>query len=112
MLFKFFALVLAVRKAVFWLADYIPRKKRKRAEVLWPDHATSEEQLLQLRCDLERAVRRMENNPQTTEDEWRDILALCEYSNEWYSRVYPDRSIINARRLENHVWSKIFRRKA
>ena len=63
---------------------------RKNREVLWPVYEKERYQAMCMHNDLFDLIRQMYDNPFVMDSDWRALLPVCRYSDDWYARTWPD----------------------
>ncbi len=65
-------------------------KLLKRRSILWPDYESSAVQSTCFKNDLGEKIFQMRSNPFTNEADWRALLPVCQYVDEWYAETHPE----------------------
>lgn len=63
---------------------------QKKKEVLWPVYESERVQAMCMHDDLLDLIRQMHDNPFVMDRDWRSLLPVCRYSDEWYARTWPN----------------------
>ncbi len=89
MLLKLLAIIflLSLGPVVTYADDRITRK----LEIFWPCYESEARRARWFSYDLDAKIREMLEDPFTMESDWREILPVCRYSDEWCARTNPDR---------------------
>ena len=65
------------------------RRCKDRHKLLWVEYENESLQATYFHCDLSDKIREMLDNPFTMESDWRAILPVCRYADEWFARTHP-----------------------
>jgi hypothetical protein len=82
-----------IKRFMRWIVD--------RKGLYWIEHETEPILAMYLHCDIGIKIVELLENPCTMESDWREILPLCKYSDEWFAKTHP--YIKNFSRKEDFV---------
>lgn len=88
MIFGYGALIIAVVKLFSKSIEAMEARERKK-EILWPVYESHSRQASDFHYLLYDKIMEMDENLFTTESDWRAMLEICEYSDEWFRRACP-----------------------
>ena len=72
----------------------------KKLDVLWPCYASQARQARCFHYDLNDKIIEMIESPFTMDSDWREILPICRYSDEWLIKTNPN--------WKKHAWKEDF----
>ncbi len=65
------------------------RRLRDRSNLNWIEYADEALQACYFHCDLGSKILEMLDDPFTIESDWKNILPICKYADEWFERTHP-----------------------
>ena len=69
-----------------------------RRELFWSDYVSESEYVQCLFDDMTKKIFVMRANKASL-SEWLEIIPICEYTDEWYTKTYPGKKIYSLKKL-------------
>ena len=74
---------------LYKISTHIMEIIQKRREILWPDYEDKAWQAQLFHWSIWNKIKEMEKDPFTSEADWRKLLPVCRFADEWFAQTHP-----------------------
>jgi hypothetical protein len=81
------------------LVTYVTNRIEKKRKILWPDYEDRAWQAQSFLWSMWDKIQEMERDPFTSEADWKKLLPICKYADEWFKQTHPHMNFLSREKI-------------